>query len=294
MRYNLRHLTQYSYPQPVANSYNLACLTPRQLSYQQVEQTQLDVEPYPSDVQQRTDYFGNTQHFIHLQSPHLQLAVTANSIVNVQRRDNVLKIQDGASLEQLAQHMADAHDSATLQAKLCSHASQLIPLLPQAKALITPLLSDKQNMLQLAHAVNQFIFSEFQYDPNFSTVVTPLSEVIQHRRGVCQDFAQLAIACMRSVGVPARYVSGYLETRPPEGQARLVGADASHAWFAVFDPALGWIDFDPTNNLLADEQHLTVAFGRDYADVVPLKGLLQGTGEHTLTVAVDVAPIAGE
>ncbi|MDX1536174.1 transglutaminase family protein [Arsukibacterium sp.] len=293
MRYNLRHLTQYSYPQPVANSYNLACLTPRQLAYQQVEQTQLDVEPYPSDVQQRTDYFGNTQHFIHLQSPHLQLAVTANSIVNVQRRDNVLKIQDGASLSQLQQHLNREYDSATLQAKLCSHASQLIPLLPQARALITPMLHDKQNVLQLAQAVNQFIFSEFKYDPEFSTVVTPLSDVIQHKRGVCQDFAQLAIACMRSIGIPARYVSGYLETRPPEGQPRLVGADASHAWFAVFDPVFGWIDFDPTNNLLADEQHLTVAFGRDYADVVPLKGLLQGTGEHTLTVAVDVAPMTG-
>ncbi|WP_372627060.1 transglutaminase domain-containing protein [Arsukibacterium sp.] len=291
MKYNLRHLTQYSYPQPVANSYNVACLTPRQLPYQHVEQTQVDVEPYPSEVQQRTDYFGNTQHFIHLQSPHLQLAVTANSIVRVLRRDNILKIQDGASQEQLQQHLASARDSATLQAKLCSNASQLIPLLPEARALMSPLLGHNQNVLQLAQAINQLIFKEFQYDPEFSTVVTPLSEVIRHKRGVCQDFAQLAIACMRSVGIPARYVSGYLETRPPEGQPRLVGADASHAWFAVFDPTLGWIDFDPTNNLLADEQHLTVAFGRDYADVVPLKGLLQGSGEHTLTVAVDVAPM---
>ncbi|KKO49188.1 transglutaminase [Arsukibacterium sp. MJ3] len=293
MRYNLRHLTQYSYPQPVANSYNLACLTPRQLTYQQVEQTHLDVEPYPSEVQQRLDYFGNTQHFIHLQSPHLQLAVTANSIVTVHSRDNVLKIQDGASLSELQQHMASQHDMTTLQARLCQQSSQLIPLLPQARALLSPLLAEDINILQLAQALNQLIFKEFQYDPEFSTILTPLSEVIKHQRGVCQDFAHLAISCLRSMGIPARYVSGYLETRPPEGQPRLVGADASHAWFAVFDPTLGWIDFDPTNNLLADEQHITLAFGRDYADVVPLKGLLQGSGEHTLTVAVDVAPVSG-
>ncbi|MCH8538381.1 MAG: transglutaminase family protein [Alkalimonas sp.] len=292
MKYSLRHLTQYNYPQPVANSYNLACVTPRQLPYQQVIQTQLHVQPQPSELQQRIDYFGNTQHFIHLQSPHQQLAVTATSIVTVQARHNVLKIQDAVSVSQLQHHLASQHDPATLHAKLCLNASQLIPLLPEAKALITPLMVPGQNVLQLAQALNQLIFNEFEYDPEFSTVVTPLSEVIAHKRGVCQDFAQLAISCLRSVGIPARYISGYLETRPPAGQPRLVGADASHAWFAVFDPTLGWIDFDPTNNLLADEQHLTVAFGRDFADVVPLKGLLQGSGEHTLTVAVDVAPIA--
>lgn len=291
MKYNLRHLTQYNYPQPVANSYNLACLTPRQLPYQQVLQTQLAVTPQPSEMRQRTDYFGNTQHFIHLQSPHQQLAVTATSTVVVQARHNVLKIQDGATFDQLRTQLASACDPATLAAKLCLNASQLIPLLPAAEVLITPLQSHGQNVLQLAQALNQYIFEEFQYDPEFSTVVTPLSDVISHQRGVCQDFAQLAISCLRSVGIPARYVSGYLETRPPAGQPRLVGADASHAWFAVFDPVLGWIDFDPTNNLLADEQHLTLAFGRDYADVVPLKGLLQGNGEHTLTVAVDVMPV---
>ena len=146
----------------------------------------------------------------------------------------------------------------------------------------------------LAYRVEQAkkFFTEFQYDPEFSTVVTPLSEVLAHKRGVCQDFAQLAISCLRCVGIPARYVSGYLETRPPEGQPRLVGADASHAWFAVFEPTLGWIDFDPTNNILADEQHLTLAWGRDYADVVPLKGILHGNGGHQLSVAVDVVPLA--
>ncbi|MDX1677010.1 transglutaminase family protein [Arsukibacterium sp.] len=291
MRYSLSHLTQYCYPQPVANSYNLVCLTPRQLPYQQVLETGLEVNPLPSELQQRTDYFGNTQHFIHLPGQHQQLAVTAKSIVSVQSQQNILKIQDGITAGKLADYLASQCDPQALQAKLFVNASQLIPLLPESEALIKPLMARGQNVLQLAQALTQFIFAEFEYDTEFSTVVTPLSDVIRHKRGVCQDFAQLAISCLRSVGVPTRYVSGYLETQPPEGQPRLVGADASHAWFGVFDPDLGWIDFDPTNNLLADEQHLTVAFGRDYADVVPLKGLLQGNGEHTLTVAVDVAPM---
>jgi transglutaminase-like putative cysteine protease len=290
MKYQLSHCTEYRYTHTVANSYNLAWLTPRNLPYQQVEQFDLSVSPAPSELQQHIDSFGNIQHFIHLQPPHQQLSVTARSVVQVQARHNVLKIRDGADISELTHYLATDSSSAALAARLCLNASRMIPLQPEAKALILPLLQAEKNVLQLAQALNQLIFKEFQYDPEFSTVITPISEVLQHKRGVCQDFAQLAISCLRSVGVPARYISGYLQTRPPEGQPRLVGADASHAWFAVFDPALGWIDFDPTNNVLADEQHLTLAWGRDYADVVPLKGVLQGSGEHQLRVAVDVIP----
>ncbi|MDP2716021.1 transglutaminase family protein [Rheinheimera sp.] len=292
MKYQLSHSTEYRYTHTVANSYNLAWLTPRTLPYQQLEQFSLTVNPTPSEIQQRTDSFGNLQHFIHLQPPHRQLTVTARSVLQVQPRHNVLKICDGAHSSELAHYLATNTGSDALAARLCLNASRMIPLLSAAKALILPLQQSGQNVLQLAQALNQLIFTEFQYDPEFSTVITPLSDVLQHKRGVCQDFAQLAISCLRSVGIPARYVSGYLQTRPPQGQPRLVGADASHAWFAVFDPKLGWLDFDPTNNLLADEQHLTLAWGRDYADVVPLKGLLQGSGEHQLRVAVDVIPLA--
>ncbi|MDR6982534.1 transglutaminase-like putative cysteine protease [Rheinheimera pacifica] len=292
MKYQLIHQTEYRYAQTVANSYNLAWLTPRQLPYQQVEHCSLSVNPAPSLIQQRSDSFGNTQHFIHVQPPHKQLRVTSRSTLQVRPRHNILKIRDATDCNGLFAHLRRHIDATTLDALLCQHASRMIPLLPAAKALIMPLMQPGQNILQLAQALNQLIFTEFQYDPEFSTVVTPLSEVLAHKRGVCQDFAQLAISCLRCVGIPARYVSGYLETRPPEGQPRLVGADASHAWFAVFEPTLGWIDFDPTNNILADEQHLTLAWGRDYADVVPLKGILHGNGEHQLSVAVDVVPLA--
>ena len=137
----------------------------------------------------------------------------------------------------------------------------------------------------------QRIYTEFKYDPEFSTLATPLKEVLEHRSGVCQDFAHLAIGCLRSQGLAARYVSGYIETEPPPGKERLVGADASHAWFSVFQPGVGWLDFDPTNNQIPGERHITVAWGRDYADVTPLKGVAFGGGEHELKVSVDVLAI---
>ena len=149
----------------------------------------------------------------------------------------------------------------------------------------------KTPLLAAVADLNRRIFTDFKYDPMATTVATPLEEVLEKRAGVCQDFAHLGIACLRSLGLPARYVSGYLRTRPPEGKPRLVGADASHAWFAVFCPGVGWVDFDPTNNLLPAEEHITLAFGRDYADVSPVSGVITGGGAHEVKVSVDVEPV---
>src|SRR5579884_4156155 len=132
------------------------------------------------------------------------------------------------------------------------------------------------------------IHRDFTYDPGATTIGTPLSDVLDHRRGVCQDFAHLAIACLRSHGIPARYVSGYLETRPLPGQDKLQGADSSHAWFSAYDPILGWLDYDPTNNQRPNGRHILTAWGRDYSDVTPLKGVIYGGGPHHAKVAVDV------
>lgn len=284
MRYQLSHLTRYQYQRPIANSYNLTCLQPRQLPWQQVSDVQLKVTPAPCSQYPHLDLFGNQRQFLHLLAPHQHMTVELQALVEVQSRQLAAKLSDGAV-------MADATDQRLLTdpvVALCRYASRNIPLLPEAAALWQQVYRQDLSMLQNVALLNQLIYQEFQYDPEFSTVVTPITDVLQHKRGVCQDFAQLAISCLRSQGIAARYVSGYLETRPPPGQPRLQGADASHAWFAVFDPRLGWVDFDPTNNVLADLQHLTLAFGRDYADVVPLKGVLQGCGEHQLQVAVDV------
>jgi transglutaminase-like putative cysteine protease len=312
MKYQLSHLTRYQYQQPIANSYNLACLQPRQLPYQQVAQSSLQVTPTASGLYVHHDSFGNVRHFIHLQPPHQELSVLSSSIVDVLPRHLSSQLAKGVSFAQLQHFLAHPQHSVAsgqresadqsnllesqasrdlLLAKQCRVASRMIPLLPEAAALWQQVQNPAQTVLENVAALTALIFNDFSYDPEFSSVITPVSDVLEHRRGVCQDFAQLAISCLRTVGVPARYVSGYLETQAPDGFERLVGADASHAWFAVFDPELGWVDFDPTNNLLPDERHLTLAYGRDYADVVPLKGVLQGLGEHLLEVAVDVMPI---
>ncbi len=284
MRYQLNHLTRYQYQRPIANSYNLTCLQPRQLPWQQVLDVQLNVTPAPCAQYTQLDLFGNQRQLLHLLAPHQHMTVQLQALVEVTPRQLAAQLGDGLAL-------ADATDQRLLTdpvVALCRHASRNIPLLAGAAALWLQVFRPELSMLQNVALLNQLIYQQFQYDPEFSTVVTPIADVLQHKRGVCQDFAQLAISCLRSQGIAARYVSGYLETRPPPGQPRLQGADASHAWFAVFDPILGWVDFDPTNNVLADVQHLTLAFGRDYADVVPLKGVLQGSGEHQLQVAVDV------
>lgn len=288
MKYQLSHLTEYAYQHTVANSYNVTCLTPRTLSYQHVHNNSLQVYPLGAQKTEYLDFFGNLRQFFHLQPPHQQLSVISKATVTVLPRHNAARLANGATLDELQQYLQQQNSPDAIMAKLFCQPSQLAPHSTETATLLTPLLAREESVLNIVERLNQYIFQEFTYTPGFSTVVTPLSEVIKHRRGVCQDFAQLAISCLRSHGIPARYVSGYLETQPAAGQTKLQGADASHAWFAVFDPKLGWIDFDPTNNLLPCEKHLTVAFGRDYADVVPLKGLVQGSGNHKLTVAVDV------
>jgi transglutaminase-like putative cysteine protease len=137
------------------------------------------------------------------------------------------------------------------------------------------------------HLINR-IYTDFSFTPGFTTISTPLSVVMQERKGVCQDFAHLAISCVHSMGLPARYVSGYLETLAPAGKEKLTGVDASHAWISVFIPGMGWVDFDPTNNQLATEQYISIGWGRDYFDIIPLKGVIMSSSSHELTVSVDV------
>jgi transglutaminase-like putative cysteine protease len=180
-----------------------------------------------------------------------------------------------------------------LEARQFVYESPHVPITKALADYAAPSFSPGRPWLAAVLDLTARVFSQFQYDPTATTVNTPVAQVLQNRRGVCQDFAHLQIGCLRSLGLPARYVSGYLLTAPPAGQQRLVGADASHAWLSAFCPELGWIDFDPTNNQIPTTKHITLAWGRDYSDVCPIKGVLVGGGQHRMRVAVDVVPVEG-
>ena len=246
--------------------------------------------PAPALRKTRTDYFGNRVCFFSIQEIHRRLEVISECVVSMTRITRPV-----ASLSPAWEKVA---------ALFCDPVSPEV-VEPYQFCFDSPLLSNSPELADYARAsfppetpllvgvsdLNRRIFRDFTYDPVATTVTTALEQVVQKRRGVCQDFAHLAIACVRSLGLAARYVSGYLRTRPPEGQGRLLGVDASHAWFAVYCPDLGWVDLDPTNNVLPAEDHITIAYGRDYSDVSPLSGIITGGGKHEVKVAVDVAPV---
>jgi transglutaminase-like putative cysteine protease len=287
MVYQILHKTIYEYAAPVTVSHHVARLEPRPTPLQEREQFSLKIFPEPALRKSRPDYFGNRLCFFSIQEVHSRLEIIAHSRVSINPNkpaggdpstpwENVVSMfRDPVSPEVVEpyQFIFDSPQASASQ-ELADYAMENFP-----KGL--PLLMGLQSL-------NARIHKDFKYDPKATTVATPLDEVWKKRRGVCQDFAHLGIACLRSIGIPARYVSGYLRTHPPEGKERLVGADASHAWFAVFCPGVGWVDFDPTNNIRPGEEHITVAMGRDFADVSPVAGVITGGGAHEVKVSVDV------
>ena len=290
MKYRVTHTNEFIYNTQVGLCYNEARLLPRDLPYQKVLSAGLHVDPAPDDHYERYDYFGNRTAYFSIEKPYEKLVVVASSEVQVDPQkpfDRSKSISWEMARERLRNDRSEDVIGAT-QFSLDSPMIKIDELLDEyAKGSFLP----GRPLEEAVHDLMQRIYAEFKYDPKFSTIATPLKDVVEHRRGVCQDFAHLAIGCLRSQGLAARYVSGYIETAPPPGKERLVGADASHAWFSVFHPGVGWLDFDPTNNQVPAERHITVAWGRDYADVTPLRGVAFGGGEHKLKVSVDVLPI---
>jgi transglutaminase-like putative cysteine protease len=305
VKYRITHTTYYNYSQAVELCQNEARLQPRDFWRQQCQSCHFEISPEPFDFHERIDYFGNHVAYFAIQKAHRQLVVTAISDVTIFPEQHSFDLFNQVSWEQARALLQETPMQVQLQSQQNQSQvqSQTLDLLEARQYLIdSPMVacnSDIQAYAQASFQANrplvdvvrdlmQRIYSDFTYDPTFTTIATPLSEVLNHRRGVCQDFAHLAIACLRSFGIAARYVSGYVETRPQSGKPRIVGADASHAWFAVYIPGIGWLDFDPTNNTVPLDQHITLAWGRDYADVTPLKGIAFGGGQHTLSVSVDV------
>lgn len=290
MRYRVIHTTEFRYEARVGLCYNEARLLPRELPHQKVLAAALQIDPPPNDHYERLDYFGNRTAYFSIQQPHDRLVVTATSEVEVGKSN----LFDGAAnlpWEMVRGGLRSDRSADVMEASQFTLDSPMVGVDDLLTDYARPSFPPGRPLVEAVHDLMQRIFREFKYDPEFSTLATPLKEVLAHRSGVCQDFAHLAIGCLRAQGLAARYVSGYIETQPPPGQERLVGADASHAWFSVYQPGAGWLDFDPTNNQLPGDRHITVAWGRDYADVTPLKGVAYGGGEHELKVAVDVLAI---
>ena len=294
MKYRIRHTTRYHYMAQVSQCYSIAHLLPRETYFQRCTRASITTDPLPAVGADRSDYFGNHVYHFSVQQPHQTLMVTAESEVEMLAERQSLALDFGASCADARRMLYDMDYEVNVIAREFLLDSPMVSGSQALAEYARPSFSDERPFLSCVRDLTQRIYQDFTYDPRFTEVATPLHEVLEHRRGVCQDFAHLAIGCLRSLGYQARYVSGYLETLPPPGEQKLEGSDASHAWFSAYSPAEGWADFDPTNNLMAMEQHITTAWGRDYADVTPLKGSVMGGGSgHSLEVAVDVTRITG-
>lgn len=290
MNYRVTHRTTYEYAEPVAVSHHAARVEPRVTAVQSRADWRIAISPEPAVQVQRPDFFGNRVCFFAIQELHAKMEVTATSVVSVEERE-VPAPSLSEPWDQVAQRYRDPVAVESIAPFQFVFGSPLVQPLPEFAEYASESFPEGRPLLEGVADLNRRIHADFVYDPVATTIATPLAEVWEKRRGVCQDFAHFAIACLRSLGLPASYVSGYLRTRPPEGKPRLVGADATHAWFSVHCPNFGWVDFDPTNNCQPRGEHITVAFGRDFSDVSPVMGILTGGGRHTVKVAVDVEPL---
>jgi len=285
VKYEVVHTTEYAYSGSVSVSHHIARLSPRTLPRQRCDSHVLVVDPKPEVITTHTDYFGNETTFFLLQSAHAYLDVKASSVVEVTAP---ARLEDA---DTPAWEVAADRSHLPLEAIECVFDTIPARLRSELAAYARRSCAPGRPLLDAVADLTARIHAEFTYDQTATTVATPLQQVFAERRGVCQDFARIEIACLRALGVPARYVSGYLETIAPPGEATLVGAAASHAWLSVHCPGSGWIDVDPTNNLFPSDKHITLAWGRGYGDVSPIRGVILGGGEHSLHVSVDVRRI---
>ncbi len=287
--YRITHKTEYSYAEEVTQCFNEAHLIPRNAAHQTCLSHHLSIEPLPSDYTDRQDFFGNRASYFSIDQPHTDFNITAISEIQLDEPCAESAAVNDIAWDVVRDRLRSPQEPALIEHRQFIMDSPLIPTLPELAEYGSASFPLNRPLIEAVLELMERVHREFSYDPEFTSVSTPLSEVLYHRRGVCQDFAHLAIGCLRAMGLAARYVSGYLETLPPPGQQRLVGVDASHAWFSVFVPEAGWIDFDPTNNQMPMQQHITTAWGRDFSDVTPLKGVIFGGGDsHKLNVSVDV------
>lgn len=290
MIYEVSHRTVYKYSQPVSVSHHLLHLTPRTASFQLCLESAIEIAPGPTVRTLDIDYFGNPTTFVTIQQGHLELVLHALSVIDVSPRA-APPPEATDSWERVAERLTRDRSEPALEALEFTFASPYVPLRPELQRYAEISFPPGRPVLAGALELTRRIFKEFVYKPGATSISTGVAQSFAMRCGVCQDFAHIQLACLRSLGLPARYVSGYLLTRPPEGKEKLVGSDASHAWVSLWVPDHGWVDLDPTNDVIPGEEHVTLAWGRDYGDVSPVSGVMFGGGEHQVTVGVDVAII---
>lgn len=292
MLYSITHTTTYLYHEQVSLCHNIAMLSPRNTETQVCRSSNIVISPLPEVLDTHTDFFGNEVCYFVVEQEHDKLTVTVSSIVE-KTKVAASTFISGSSWEAVKE-LLQASSGQHIEEKQFIAATDITLPTDDIRNYAAASFAEGEPLFKAVYHLMQRIYNDFEFTPGFTTTSTPLSTVMTERKGVCQDFAHLGISCIHAMGLPARYVSGYIETLAPEGRPKLTGVDASHAWFSVFIPGTGWVDFDPTNNKIPDEQYITVGWGRDYFDVVPLKGVIMSSSSHELKVAVDVRRIMND
>jgi transglutaminase-like putative cysteine protease len=294
MLFSVIHTTSYTYEGSVTYCHNIANLKPREFLGQKLVSYRLEITPKPSYIEEDFDFYGNTVTRFSIDEPHKELTVTA--ISKVERNYDLEKsvfsseICKKTTVKDALEIIKNGGEEILKVVEFTLDSQFITAISDEITCYAKQSLKPEISLFSATKDLMERIYKDFKFDAEFSTIATPLDEVMKAKKGVCQDFAQIGIACLRSIGLPAKYVSGYIETLPPLGKEKLVGTDASHAWFSVYIPNFGWVDFDPTNNQIPKNQHITVSYGRDYYDVPPLKGVLYGSGGSKMKVSVDIRP----
>ena len=292
MIYNIYHKTKFNYQNLVSFSHNIARLKPKETEYQKLLDFSLEIEPLVYESHDFIDIFGNSNTHMLIREPHQSLSVIGKSKVEIFPHlidGHIEYIKSHSITYAKALERLNNFQASDLAAKQFLFDSELIPSNVAGVAeYARESFQDNRDLFEATYEFMQRIFNDFEFLSGFSDITTPVAEIFEAKKGVCQDFAQFAISALRTIGLPAKYMSGYIETLPPEGEEKLFGVDASHAWFAVYIPNAGWVEFDPTNNLIPREQHILLGSGRDYHDISPLKGVVMSSGNSQLSVMVDV------
>lgn len=288
MRYQIRHITEYTYQDAVGLCHNRLCLTPLDQPYHTLLSSNIKITPTPDELVYRKDFFGNTLVYFSTYKEHKHLKITAVSEVSLEERIQAHQAFQSQILWQDVRSMLTEQQSNTYEIIQYTLPSQYVPYSEVIREFAEDCFVEDSTLWSSCNALMQKIHKTIEFKPGFTTINTPVESVVKSRKGVCQDFAHLMISCLRNMGLAARYVSGYIETLPPPGKEKLTGADASHAWVSVYFPSIGWVEFDPTNSIVPSYQHITLAYGRDYQDVAPIKGIVFSSGGQNLSVQVDV------